>query len=465
MLFDGIINLILYKLGGILMIILKNAIMYFLTFKPYVMLPVIIFILAMVFRIKISIAIKSALSIGIGFVGIFIIFDYFVKIINPVVQALITRAGLHFNVLDVGWPPLASITWSFQLAPILILVFMVVNILMLIFKLTKTVDIDIWNYWHFIFVAALVFGITGSYFLAVVASIVTCIIVIKIADWSAPMVQKLSGMEGICIPTLSAAAYFPIGLLGDKLIDKIPILNKIDANPEKLQKKLGIIAEPMILGFIVGIGLGIGGGYNVKEITDLAFSFAAVTFILPKMCNIVGSSLLPISAGMKYFINNHFPNMGETYIGLDVAVIVGLPSVVVTAIFLTPVALLLAFILPGINFIPLGDLTNIIGSIALVCVATKGNVIRSFIIGIPILIGSLYVASNMASLYTRLAHSVHYKIAGYNGTFTSFLDGGNMLRAWIVKLFCGNIYAIILLPVIILILFITRRITTRESIH
>jgi len=190
------------------MIILKNSIMYFLTFKPYVMLPVIIFILAMVFRIKIAIALKSSLSIGIGFVGIFIAFDYFVKIINPVVQALIERAGLHFNVLDVGWPPLASITWSFPLAPILIIVFMIVNVLMLVFKLTKTVDIDIWNYWHFIFIAALIFGITGSYFLAVVASIISCIIVIKIADWSAPMVQKLSGMEGICLPNSICRSLF-----------------------------------------------------------------------------------------------------------------------------------------------------------------------------------------------------------------------------------------------------------------
>jgi len=219
----------------------------------------------------------------------------------------------------------------------------------------------------------------------------------------------------------------------------------------------------MILGFIVGIGLGIGGGYNIKQITDLAFSFAAVIYILPKMCDIVGSSLLPISVGMKDFINIHFKNMGETYIGLDVAVIVGLPSVVVTAIFLTPVALLLAFTLPGINFIPLGDLTNIIGCIALVCVATKGNVIRAFIIGVPIIIGSLYAASNMAALYTNLAHSVNYEIVGYDGIFTSFLDGGNLFRTWIVKLFSGNIYAIILLPFIIFILYVTRKITNKEA--
>lgn len=37
------------------------------------MLPVIIFIFAMISRVKLSTAVKSAVTIGIGFVGIFII--------------------------------------------------------------------------------------------------------------------------------------------------------------------------------------------------------------------------------------------------------------------------------------------------------------------------------------------------------------------------------------------------------
>lgn len=442
---------------------IQDAVLYFLGFKAYVMLPVIIFIFAMVFRIKLETAVKSALTIGIGFVGVFIIFDYFVKIINPPVQALIKRAGLHFNVLDVGWPPLAAITWSFKLAPILILVFMAVNIALLLLKLTKTVDIDIWNYWHFILVAAIVFNLTNSYILAILASIATCIIVIKLADWSAPLVNELSGLEGVCIPNLSAAAYVPLGIIGNKVIDQIPVLNKIDANPEKIQKKLGLLGQPMVLGFLMGILLGIGANYDIKQTSDLAFGFAAVVFILPKMCDIVGTSLIPISEGMKEFINKHFPNMGETYIGLDVAVIVGLPSVVVTSIFLMPVALLLAFTLPGIKFIPLGDLANIMGSIALVCVATKGNVVRSFILGIPLIIGSLYASSAMAEVYTKLASVSNYTMSDYSGTFTSFLDGGNLLRVWMIKLFSGNIYAVILLPLVLLALYFTRKFALAED--
>lgn len=445
------------------MIGFQNAIMYFLGFKSYVMLPVIIFILAMVFKIKFSTAIKSALSIGIGFIGIFMIFDYFVKIINPVVQAIITRAGLDFNVLDVGWPPLAAITWSFKLAPILLVTFMVVNMVMLVFKLTKTVDIDIWNYWHLILAAAMVYNVTNSVFLTISSSIVVFIMVLKLAEWCAPMVNKFSGMEGICIPHLSGIIYLPLSLIGDKLIDRIPFLNKIDANPEKIQEKIGLFGEPMVFGFLIGIALGIGGGYDVKQTSELAFGFAAVIFILPKMCGILGTALIPISEGMKVFIGTYFPAMGTTYIGLDVAVVFGVPSVVVTSLLLIPIAIFLAFVLPGVNFIPLGDLINLMVPVAFVCIATKGNVIRSIIIGIPIIIGNLYMASNLASFFTKMAVSANYQITGYNGMFTSFLDGGNLFRGWMVKLFSGDLVAVLLLPVVVVLVYFTWKITKKEA--
>lgn len=442
--------------------IVKQAAMYFLGFKPYVMLPIIIFILALVFRIRLRTAITSAFTIGIGFIGIFIVFDYFVAIINPVIQNLIKRTGLNLNILDAGWPPLAAITWSFGFAPVFIMLVMAVNIILLVTKLTKTINIDIWNYWHFIFTGALVYNVTQNIFLSSLATIIICVITLKIADWSAPLVNKFSGMEGISIPTLSAATYFPFGILGNKLIDKIPFVNKIDANPEKMKEKIGLAGEPMIIGFVIGILLGLGGGYDPREIAELAFGIAAVIYILPKMADIVGSSLIPISDGMKGFIKKRLPGIEGTYIALDVAVLVGIPSVVVTAILLMPVALILAFTLPGVKFIPLGDLVNIMGSVALVCTATKGNVIRSFLIGIPIVVIHLYTASNMAYVYTKLAGSVNYKLENYSGTFTSFLDGGNVIRVWLVKLFDGNTYALLLIPAFILMFYLTRKIARRE---
>ena len=437
--------------------IIKNAILYFLGFKAYVMLPVIIFIFAMIFRIKLETAIRSALTIGIGFVGIFMVFDYFANLITPVVQAVVKNTGMNFNMVDLGWPSLAALTWTFKLAPLMIPLIMIFNIILLSLKLTKTVDIDIWNYWHFILVSAVVYNITGSSILSIVSGLTTAAFIFKISDWSAPMVNKFSGLNGICTPTLSSATYFPLGIIGDKIIDKIPVINKIDANPEKIKQKLGLAGDPIIIGFIMGMLLGIGGGYSVKQISELAFGMSAVIYILPKMCEIVGVALLPISNGMKEFIQKHFPNLGETYIGLDIAIIIGQPAIVVTGILLMPVALILAFLLPGVKFIPIGDLVNLMGSVALIVVATKGNIVRSFILGIPLVIISLYTASNMGYFFTSLANNLNYKIPGCNGVFTSFLDGGNVLRFWIIKLFSGNLITVIFIPVVAAIVYFTRK--------
>ena len=437
------------------MSLLNDAIKYFLSFETFVLLPIIIFILAIVFGVKVKTAIKSSLQLGIGFVGIFMTFDYFVGIIKPVVSALILRTGLEMSVLDLGWPPLAAITWAFNLAPLLLVIFIAVNAIMLLAKLTKTVNIDIWNYWHVIFLGALVSHVTNSVFYTITTSIVAFILLLKLTEWAAPAVNKAMGMDGICIPHLSGIIHYPLALVGNSIIDKIPGLNKVKADPKTMQEKLGLLGEPMIIGFILGMLLGVSAGYEFKEILAVAVKFSAVILILPKMGGILGESLIPISEGMKTFMEKKLPNMGKTYIGLDVAVLFGLPANIVTALLLIPTSILLAIILPGINFIPLGDLTNLLVPVAFITIATNNNILRSYIIAIPVVISTLYAASWVAPLLTNMAKAAEYSIVDTSGMFTSFLDGGNIFRVWITMMFSGNFIAIAFIPVVIWLIYYT----------
>ncbi len=434
----------------------SGAFSYFLSFKPYVMLPVIILTLSLVFGIKLGAAVRSALQLGIAFIGIFMVFDFFVALIKPVTEALIARSGLSLTVLDVGWPPLAAITWSFGLAPVLIVAFLAVNGLMLVFKLTKTVNIDIWNFWHVIFVAALAQYITGSYIVAAAVSIACFALTLKLAEWSAPMICEYSGMRAISVPHLSAITHFPLARLAVSVLNRVPGLKDIRADPEHIKAKLGIAGEPMILGFIIGFALAVGGGYDVKGVLELAFGFAAVIYILPIMGGVLGSALTPVSDGMKAFLERRLPGTGTTYIGLDVAVLFGVPATVVSALIMIPISIGLAFVLPGVRFIPLGDLTNLMVPMSIICAATRGNIIHSVIIGIPVVIGNLYLASNLAPLLTEMASRAKYPVAG-GQEFTSFLDGGQLFRGWLAKLFYGNPVALGLIPVVIALIAYARR--------
>lgn len=406
-------------------------------------------------------ALMASLTIGIGFIGIFTFFDFFVATVGPTVEALIGRTGLSYNILDAGWPSIAAITWSYKLAPILLILILLVNVIMLFLKLTDTVNVDIWNYWHFIIVGAIVYESQHSILLSIAAALTTSIIIVKFGDWSTGAVKRLTGLSGISITTLSAAAYYPYAVIGDKLLDKIPGIRKLNADPESIKKKLGLFGEPMIIGLIMGLLLGIGAGYDVKGTMEVGFKLAAVVYILPLMCGVLGKGLMPISESIQGYLKTKYPQMSDKYIGLDVAVILGNPSITVTGLLLMPIAFALAFIIPGVGFIPLGDLPYIVGSIALVVVATKGNIIRSIILSIPIIIGKLLIATSMSEQYTKLAQAVNFKINGYSGTFTSFLDGGNITRYWIIKVFSGSFIAIGLATITLAVSFVLWRRRTR----
>lgn len=428
---------------------LLEIVQYVLGLGPTVMLPIVVFLMALAFRVKPAKALRSALTIGIGFVGIYAIFGILVNNLGPASQALVKNSGINLPVMDLGWPPLAAITWAAPIAPFVILLTILINVGMLAFNWTKTVDIDLWNYWHFAFAGALVYAATKSFWLGMLAAGITAVIVIKLADWSAPSIQKYFGIPGVSLPTLSSIVFFPIGILGDWIIEKIPGLKKLNANPESIQKKFGVFGEPMMVGTILGLLLGIVAHYDLKGILNLGINLGAVMLILPRMVRILMEGLVPLSDAIKNLLKKKYPNRSDLYIGLDIAVAIGNPAVISTALLLTPIAIVLAVIIPGNKTLPLGDLANLAVMISMVVLATKGNVIRSVIIGIPIIIGDLLVATAVAPLVTNIAKSINFQFpAGYTGEISSFLDGGNPFRFWILKIFEGNIIAIVLIPVI-----------------
>lgn len=88
--------------------------------------------------------------------------------------------------------------WASPIAAFVLPLALVVNIIMLFTKTTKTMDVDIWNYWHFTFCGACVYALTGSFWQAIVAAIIFEIVVLKIADWTAPYMEKYFDLRRIC---------------------------------------------------------------------------------------------------------------------------------------------------------------------------------------------------------------------------------------------------------------------------
>ncbi len=439
---------------------LYTVVQYVLGFGPTVLLPLVLFFLALFFKVKPAKALRSSLIVGIGFVGIYAIFDILTSNVGPAAQAMVERTGISLPVVDLGWPPLAAITWGSPIAPFVIPLTMLINVAMLALNKTRTVDVGMWNYWHFALAGTLVYYSTGSFVLGLSAAAIAAIVVLKLADWSAPLVAKYFGLEGISLPTLSSVVFFPIGLLFDKIIDKIPGVNRIHIDPENVQKKMGIFGEPMMVGTILGVLLGIIAGYDFKHILLLGISIGGVMFILPRMVRILMEGLLPLSEAIKKYLNAKYPGRDDLFIGLDIAVAVGNPAIISTALILTPISVFIAFLLPGNKVLPLGDLANLAVMASMIVLACRGNIFRAVITAIPVIVADLWIATKIAPFITGMAKDVNFKMAeGSSGQVSSFLDGGNPFRFWLLEIFNGNIIAIGLIPVLALIIYGVFRLT------
>ncbi|EAU0182994.1 TPA: PTS galactitol transporter subunit IIC [Salmonella enterica] len=439
---------------------LYTVVQYALGFGPTVLLPLVLFFLALFFKVKPAKALRSSLIVGIGFVGIYAIFDILTSNVGPAAQAMVERTGISLPVVDLGWPPLAAITWGSPIAPFVIPLTMLINVAMLALNKTRTVDVDMWNYWHFALAGTLVYYSTGSFVLGLSAAAIAAIVVLKLADWSAPLVAKYFGLEGISLPTLSSVVFFPIGLLFDKIIDKIPGVNRIHIDPENVQKKMGIFGEPMMVGTILGVLLGIIAGYDFKHILLLGISIGGVMFILPRMVRILMEGLLPLSEAIKKYLNAKYPGRDDLFIGLDIAVAVGNPAIISTALILTPISVFIAFLLPGNKVLPLGDLANLAVMASMIVLACRGNIFRAVITAIPVIVADLWIATKIAPFITGMAKDVNFKMAeGSSGQVSSFLDGGNPFRFWLLEIFNGNIIAIGLIPVLALVIYGVFRLT------
>ncbi len=322
-----------------------------------------------------------------------------------------------------------------------------------------------WNYWHFALAGTLVYYSSGSLFFGLLAAAIAAVVVLKLADWSAPLVQKYFGLEGISLPTLSSVVFFPVGLLVDKIIDHIPGLNRIHIDPETVQKKFGIFGEPMMVGTILGIFLGVIAGYDFKKVLLLGISIGGVMFILPRMVRILMEGLLPLSEAIKKYLNAKYPDRDDLYIGLDIAVAVGNPAIISTALLLTPISVFIAFVLPGNEVLPLGDLANLAVMASMIALASRGNIFRTVLAAIPVIIADLWIATKIAPFITGMAKDVNFKFAeGSSGQVSSFLDGGNPFRFWLLEIFNGNLIAIALVPVIALVLYGIFRMT-RSTVY
>ena len=407
-----------------------DIIQYIVDLGSYVFVPILMCIIGLIFGLKPSKAIKAGVTVGIGLIGVSIVSTLTADSLSPVINEMVKVLNLNLTAIDVGGSPAAAVGFGSLLGAALIIVILITNIVLVALKLTKTVNVDIYNFWYFAITAGFVQLLTGSYWLAILAGVTHAILGLKVADVMAHRTQEIIGIDAISIPHGFAAASAPLFMLLDKVYDRIPYLKHRKESEEEsgehgIGKVIGsVLGQPIYLGLIMGLLFGVVAGYDFKGIADVTMKTAAIMMLFPTMVKMIVNGLIPISNQAKKFFTTHFKDR-ELYIGLDSAVTIGHPVTISVGFLMIPVFMVFAAILPGNTTLPLGEVPFGAFYVCFATIVHRGNrkrTIISSLIFIPIV---LWISSWAAPLFTELASNagLSYVQAGQQATTMAL---GNM---------------------------------------
>lgn len=420
--------------------IFQDIINYILGLGSAIFVPLIILILGLVAGMKFKKAFMSAITLGIAFTGMSMVIGFMSNAVSPASEALAKNTGINLPALDLGWTGAASITWSWSYAFVFFAVVLGVNFVMLLLNWTKTLNVDMWNVWGKALTAYLVYFISGSLLAGFATAIAQVILELKMGDMFQRHIEDLTGIPLVTVTHLmniSAVLLLPINVI----MDKIPFFNK-RADTKALKKKIGVFSENSVMGFIIGLGLGLAAAYGVSGSLNLAIQIATAMALFPMISKMFMQSLSPLADAMSEMMKKRFKDR-EVYIGLDWPVLAGRSEIWVTAILLVPVFIGYAIILPGNAVLPLAGIINYsiaVGGLLL----TGGNLVRMLIMGVISMPIYLYVATYLTPILTGLADktgAVEGIKKGQQITWSSI--EGPEFRILFAEAFKGNILGIV----------------------
>lgn len=391
---------------------------------PLVVLPIVITILGIILGQKIANAFHSGLLTAIAFVGIFMTVDLLGSTMSDIGTSFASQTGIGLDIIDIGWPAASALAFGTPVGNLIIPIGILINVVLILLGLTHTLDIDIWNFWHMAFAGAIVHFITGSFALALYAAVVTMVIALFLADWSAPLVHKYFKYPGVSIPHLQSASYMLLAVPFAMIMNRIPALKKIRLNPDTIRKRLGILGEPAFLGLIIGLLLGALSGKTAKDTILIGINVAAVMLLIPRMVSILMEGLTPVADAARNFMTKRAKGR-KLYIGMDSAILIGNPAVIASGLLMVPIEIGLALLLAplGNRTLPFIDLADGVFLTALLTPLVGGDVLLTVVLGAIVMGIGLIFTTTLAPVVTQMVQKVgSIDIpAGYS-TFTVMSD-------------------------------------------
>lgn len=416
-------------------------------FGSAIIVPVIITIIALIFKVKPAKAILSGLYAGVSLQGFSLLIGAYTPIITPLVQnmseVMSNITGVHLNTFDVGWQATSVVAFATSADMIYLGLGIALQTVLFLLKWTNIFQpSDLWNNYSYIVWGAMVIFATHNFVLGIACMVVLNLYSLLISELVAKRWSKYYGYPNCTIiamhnvePALFAIIIDPIfNLLG---------LNKAKLNPKTLEKKLGFLGEPMALGFFLGTLIGVLGSIGKLgtlagwgDVLEAGIATAAIMAIFPKIASMFAQAFAPITEAARVFMKNSGDR--EWYIAVNDAVGYGEPATLTSGLLLIPIMVAVACVLPGNQVLPVVDLLAIPYMVQGLVSVYKGNMAKVLVAGTIWFSLGLLMCTATAPLFTEVARGAGFAIPAGAAMITSFNILGKPLLGLVFMAFLSG---------------------------
>lgn len=398
-------------------------------FGSAIIVPFIIAIIALVFKVKPKKAFLSALYAGVSLEGITLMVGAFTPIITPLVQnmAQVMKGitGVNLNVFDVGWQATSLVAFSTSAGMIYLGLGIALQTVLFLIKWTKCFQpSDLWNNYSYMVWGAMVIYVTGSFPLGIACMVLLNLYSLLVADVLAKRWSNYYQYPNCTIIAMHNIETGIFGIVLDPILNLLH-LNKVQLNPQSIQDKVGFLGEPMTIGFILGFIIGLLG--NIANLGTMeawgsvftaGVATAAVMAIFPKITGFFAQAFAPITEAARVFMGNAGDR--EWYIAVNDAVAYGEPATLTCGLLLMPIMVIIAFFLPGNQTLPVVDLVAIPYMVEGLIAVFNGNMAKVLVTGVIWFSIGLLMCTATAPLFTEVAKDAGYAIPAGAAMITSF---------------------------------------------
>lgn len=334
-------------------------------------------------------------------------------------QQIVESTGLNLPALDIGWQAVASVAYSTEIGMAFIGVGLLFQIILWLVKVTDIfMPSDLWNNYSIIVWGSMLYQLSQNLVMAFVLMLFINLVTLLIAEVMQKRWSTYYHYPNCAMTAPHHMGDAPMYLVLNILLGKIG-LDKVRVDPEAIKKKIGFLGEPMYIGLIVGIILGVVGNITRLntmaawgQVANVTVTCAAVMAIFPKIVSLFASGFTALTDySRKKLKKSKYGQNREFIIAVNDALGYGEAATLTTGLLVIPFAVLMAFILPGNVVVPVMVLPSLPYMVEVPVSLSNGNILKSWIMACIVFCAKLAMASYWAATFTEVAAGSSFEAA------------------------------------------------------